>query len=199
MREIIISRKKRIYGADDIPSVIVDGVSVARVINGGTSRVTIDDKEHEIYAICSQIKGNTLQINPGNEDIYLDLGNIYSQFKLTHESINDSYEEHVAPHNSEKKVNWSYICGVVVSFILIILCFSNRDESNNNFIIAIFLSIISGIVIIMGGFWFIVIPLPYIAIWKVGCNKPNQSLARKIILGILSFALPCIVIISLFA
>jgi high-affinity Fe2+/Pb2+ permease len=96
----------------------------------------------------------------------------------------------------------SYICGIIISLFLLWLSFylySDQETSMIGFIAGTILSIASGVVFIMGGFWFIIIPLPFVYIRKVGCNKPYQPSKRKIILGILSIIFPVLTILALYA
>jgi len=211
VREILIIRKKSFYACLIGPAINIDGVIVGKVKNGETVKFTVDDDEHTIFTHWSQGKGNVLHIQPGVENIVLHLNFKNSQFNLTSEtdyanSQNPEKQSNVQVVNPvpvlPKKQTASYICGTVISLLLIGLSYylyTGEETSLIGFILGALFSIATGAVIIIGGFWFIIIPLPYIYIWKVGCLKPNQSMKRKVILGILTFIFLALVFVMLFA
>jgi hypothetical protein len=209
MREIIIIRKKSFNASLMSPLIVVDGEAMAKVKNGETAKIAVDENEHEIYTYTTQGKGNVLNIGPGEKNIVLNLKYAYPKFILTPETTDlhssvletqSSVQEVVPEPVPPKSQVGSYICGIILSLFLLWLSFylySGQETSMIGLISGIMFSIASGVVFIMGGFWFIVIPLPFVYIWKAGCNKPNQSSKRKIILGILSFLFPVMAIMML--
>ena len=211
MREIVITRKKRIFRGFEKPIILLDGDAVSRIMNGKTVNLPVDEGSHEIQIKCSYAIGNIIHIGPGEENIKLQLrlpyfttkpilagekGNMnIIEFKFQREPLIDKRRE-------EFKVKQvpSYICGIIVSLIIFGLClyfYSFGRSSVTGLLIGLLFSIATGVVIIIGGFWIFIIPLPYIAIGRAGCSKPDQSTARKIILEILSFVLPIISFASL--
>lgn len=206
MREIKIYRKKSMISAMANPLIVLDGKIVGKVKNGQTPIIMIDEESHEIFTSYNKVQGNILQIKPGNEDINLFLapGFMSSKFILSTDLDETTvrYVEEVKPTYAPQSQTASYVCGIIISLILIILSFSlyNSEEASfSGFIFGLILAVASGVAIIMGGFWIVVVPLPYIAIWKAGCVKPHQSSSKKVVLGILSFVFPVLAIVLLFA
>jgi hypothetical protein len=211
MREIMIIRKKSFNASMVSPIIVVDEKDMTKVKNGEIVNLAVDENEHEIYTYTPQGKGNVLNIKPGEKNIVLFLKYVYPQFILTPETNyqDDSVVETQSsvqmftpePVQTKSQVG-SYICGIIISLFLLWLSlylYSGQETSMIGFIAGTILSIASGVVFIMGGFWFIIIPLPFVYIWKVGCNKPYQSSKRKIILGILSIIFPVLTILALYA
>lgn len=100
-----------------------------------------------------------------------------------------------------RSVLLSYICAVIYSFSLVALCvylYSNNEASLVGLILGLILSVVTGVAMGIGGFYLIVIPLPYISLGKGGCNKPYQPPGRKILCGVLSIMCPIMVFVVLF-
>lgn len=199
MREITIARKDLVATLIRA-AVFLDGNAVASVKNGETVTVQIDDNAHVIYA-ADNGPGNTLRICEGSQNIFLNLEFAVNSFYLyTGENIDNylSIEEITddiqppadAPIKSQVP---SYICGIIITLLLTALSsfiFGIGETSVLGLIIGIVFSIASGVFMIMGGFWFVIIPLPVIYLFKAGCAKPDQSTKRKVVFGVLSGVLP---------
>lgn len=70
--------------------------------------------------------------------------------------------------------------------IQLIIIFSN-NYSIIGLIPSIIVDIAFGLFTYLGGFYFLIIPLPFVAFWKVGCAKTNIHIGIRILLGILCF------------
>ena len=80
----------------------------------------------------------------------------------------------------------SYISGIVypIVFIVISLILAGATETAIwGLLAAMVCSVGVGVFFILGGFYFIIIPLPVIFIWKGGCVKPQLPTSRKVIYG----------------
>lgn len=211
MREIIIIRKKRFMASLASPAIMIDGVAAAKIKNGATVKLTADENAHEIFARSATGAGNVLRIEAGSENIvfYLNFDMNASRFYLVPETLGNAQNPEIqsvtvvppqpAPPKSQKP---SYVSGIVISLILLAVCafvYSIGETSVIGFLIGSVFSAASAVVMIIGGFWFFIIPLPFIYVWKAGCNKPNQSTKRKVFLGTLAFVLPVLVFVALFA
>lgn len=215
MREITITRKKKFAASLAGAFIILDGISVAKIKNGKTVKLTIDENAHEIYAQIMLAdgktgNGNVLCITAGTEDITLELSYKFfnAMFFLASQSGINCVTEKSREIQSDstlpvvhKNQTGSYITGITVSLLLIglsIFLYTINETSLLGLIAGSILSIAGGVVIIAGGFWFFIIPLPFIDIGFYGCLKPNQSKKRKIVFGILSFLLPVSAVLALF-
>lgn len=209
LREIIIIREKRVVSSLEMAAVVLDGVVAANVKNGETVRLTVDKGEHQIFAHFNKGVDDVVCIKAGNEDIVLNLTlkSMGARVGLVpqNESQGTGGECNVTvvkPQYEPKSKVPSIVCGIIIALILAgfsLFIFSIQETSVVGFILGVVLAAASGTVMILGGFWFIVIPLPYIFLWRGGCNKPNQSTGRKILLGILAVVLPILVFVALFA
>ena len=73
--------------------------------------------------------------------------------------------------------------------ILAVLLYSWNETSLLGLIVAICFDIAAAVVILLGGFYFLIIPLPYIFVYRGGCLKPYLPTWQKVLYGILSFVL----------
>jgi len=86
----------------------------------------------------------------------------------------------------------SVLTGIIYPSLFIILAvflYNIEETSLLGMIVAIGIDIAAAVIIIMGGFYLLIIPLPFVYFYKVGCTKPNIPKWRKIIFAILSFVL----------
>lgn len=207
MRKITIIREKKFLASLASASIIIDEKTVGKVKNGTTETFIIDENEHQIYAYSAQTKKRVLKVTANENDVTLKLKVDASGFYLVSEekSTLDEIElvETIIPGPlPEKSQTASYISGIVISFLLSLLCiflYLTSETSLIGFLLGIIFSIAVGVTMIIGGFWILIIPLPYIFIWKTGCVKPNQSTKRKVLLGLLTFMFVALIFVSLFA
>ena len=85
-----------------------------------------------------------------------------------------------------------YLTAIVYPLLFIILAvllYNWGETSIIGMIAAIIMDIAAAIIIILGGFYFWIIPLPYISFYKVGCLKQYLPTWKKVVFGILSFVL----------
>lgn len=205
MREITIIREKKFVASLAAAFIALDGKVVAKVKNGQTVKISVDDEAHEIAVYANQINGNTLRINADSDDIILNLSYNFSGFKLTNDSVEEdlmeSINEELKQNKLEESKTKSYVCASIISFGLLIfsiVLFGNNTATTMGFLFGVIFSLLTGVTMIMGGFWIVIIPLPYIAIWKAGCVRPNQSMLRKIGLGFLTFVFVILVFVALY-
>lgn len=109
-----------------------------------------------------------------------------------------------APQNSQppkKILVKSLVCSIIYSVLLIIvstLIFVFGETSIIGLVLAILLSVAFGVVMYIGGFYLIIIPLPIFNLGLYGCLRTNYSIGKKILLGLLDFALAALVFVVLF-
>ena len=207
MREVIIIREKSFMACLAKAQIFIDGQKVGEIKNGATGTFSVDENEHEIYASSPQTKKQILKINSNENDVTLKLKIGLSGFYLTSEEKNSINEnnlvETIIPEPlPEKSQAASYICGIIISLLLSGLCiflYLRSETSLLGLILGLLFSIAVGVTMIAGGFWLVIIPLPYVFVWRVGCLKPNQSIKRKVLLGLFIFVFLVLVFVSLFA
>lgn len=211
MRELIIIRKKGFVASLVKVDLIVDGRKVAQVKNGETIHLAVDEGEHKIFTQVGKSLGNLLQTKEGIEDIVLHMEYVKNAFTLTPEREED-VEVLVEGETIEKQATTlkyeepdskvpTYLSSIIIHSLIVIfgmfLYLSNQITLlafSSSFLFAV----ANAILMIVGGFWILIIPLPYIFIWKAGCVKPNQSTVRKFLLGTLNVILAVLSIIVLF-
>ncbi len=104
-------------------------------------------------------------------------------------------ESFVVENVKQKDKRWMCtLTSIIYPLISIAICFFLATNLPL-LLIALMLNIGTALSIYFGGFYLIVIPLPYISLFKWGCVKPEVSLKVKIPLGILSVLLPVLSII----
>lgn len=105
-------------------------------------------------------------------------------------------------YGEDDKRDCCYLCAIVYPLILIGLSFMfylSGDVNLLKLIIAIILAIATGVFILLGGFYFIIIPLPFIHIFKSGCSRLFLPIWKKILYGFLTGLSITLVFIVLFA
>ena len=96
----------------------------------------------------------------------------------------------------------SLVCAIIYSVLLTVLSvviYAIGATSILGLIIAILLSIAFGVVMYIGGFYLILIPLPMFSLGFYGCLRRDDPIGKKILLGLLDFALFALVFVVLFA
>lgn len=97
--------------------------------------------------------------------------------------------------NKPKEKTWMCtLTSIIYPLISIAICFFVVTNLPMLFL-AVVLNIGTALCIYFGGFYLIVIPLPYITFFKGGCVKHELSLKVRIPLGILSIILPILAIV----
>lgn len=108
------------------------------------------------------------------------------------EAVKQSYNNtNQAPVSSGSMVG-CYLTAIVypLLFVILAVCLYNWGETSIiGMLAAIIMDIAAAVIIILGGFYFWIIPLPIISIYKVGCLKPYLPTWKKVVFGILSFVL----------
>lgn len=93
----------------------------------------------------------------------------------------------------EKKDNPKLIKGLVIatailypliSIVIAVINFISGNTELYKFILSLLFSGITAICVLMGGFYLIVIYLYFIYLFRVGCDKTNIPLWKRIVLGI---------------
>ena len=190
MRDVIITRKKRFLSPIFKAPIVIDGYIVGKVKNGETVKHSIDDDAHEIFTYNDQKKGEVFQIGPGTENLKFQIKIRNNWFVLVPESPDSIHKKVEKVDPTPKNQTASYICGTIISLILLFLgliMFSTNRISAVGLILCSIFALACGITFIAGGFWFVIIPLPYIYVYKIGCLKPHLSRKKRIGLGLLSF------------
>ncbi len=90
----------------------------------------------------------------------------------------------------QKNDSWKCILTAIIYPLICCVIGVILNLTSGNSIIGLILPFlcasIAAVTIILGGFWFILIPLPYVYVWKTGrINKPLNT-GSKVIYGILS-------------
>ena len=114
-------------------------------------------------------------------------------------NISENPVNHVP--EKQKSMALSYISAVLYPLILcglMIWLYSSGETTVLGMLFGIAFSVAMGVTIGMVGFYLIVIPLPYIFVYKGGCSKSNQSTKRKVILGLLTFVFFAMAFVSAF-
>lgn len=88
-----------------------------------------------------------------------------------------------------KKTIASAIIYPLLFIILSIFLYSIGETSIIGLILNLVMCIGAGALFIIGGFYLIVIPLPIVTYYRVGCGKPYLKLWAKIVLPIIIFIL----------
>ena len=91
-----------------------------------------------------------------------------------------------------KSLIGNYLTAIIYPLIFVILAvllFNQGETTIVGMIVAILMDIAAAVVILLGGFYFLIIPLPYIYFFKAGCLKDDLSTGKKVLYGILAFAL----------
>lgn len=86
----------------------------------------------------------------------------------------------------------NYLTAIIYPLLFCILAlfiYSIEETSMLGVILAICVNIAGGYCILKGGFYFVIIPLPYVFFYRAGCTKPDLSTGKKVLFGILSFVL----------
>lgn len=108
------------------------------------------------------------------------------------------------PQSNEKKPKIlvkSLVCSIIYSLLLIIVSaviYSLGETSVMGLILAILLSVAFGVVMYIGGFYLIILPLPIFNLGFYGCLRRNDPIGKKILLAILDVALVALVFVVLF-
>ena len=92
---------------------------------------------------------------------------------------------------TEKESFRSLVCSFIYPFLMIALAvvlLLVGETSIYGFVAAVACSIAVGVVMGVCGFYFIVIPLPFVFLSKMGCIKKNASIGFKVGFGALCIA-----------
>ncbi len=89
----------------------------------------------------------------------------------------------------EEKGKWKVIVTAILYPAIAMGISAAVRISDIGLIISVLMNIIGAICIYLGGFTLIVVPLPFIYIYRVGCINKQMKLWKRIILGIVAFGL----------
>ena len=101
----------------------------------------------------------------------------------------------------DDKRDYCYLSAIVYPVILIglsLIIYCNGNLALLNLIFAIIFAIATGVFILLGGFYLIIIPLPIIYLFKSGCTRFFLPTWKKILYGFLSFLFAILVFVSIF-
>ncbi len=101
----------------------------------------------------------------------------------------------------QKSMTLSYLSAIIypiIYLVVLMLLYFDGVITLLGMISGIAFSAAMGVTIVMGGFYFILIPLPYIFVYKGGCCK-NQSTKRRVLLLLLTLALLALALVFPFA
>lgn len=87
------------------------------------------------------------------------------------------------PESLTKSILSSIIYPIILMGISV-LFYVNGQTSLAGLIIAIILSVVSGVLMFIGGFYLIIVPLPIIYLFSGGCSRKNLPMGKKVILGV---------------
>lgn len=111
------------------------------------------------------------------------------------ESLNEfkNQYENVGVQVSEPKSRiGNYLTAIIYPLLFVILALfllSIDETSIIGVIVAVVMDIAAAVFILMGGYYFLIIPLPYIFIWRGGCTKPELPTWKKIVFAIAAIVL----------
>lgn len=96
-----------------------------------------------------------------------------------------------------RKGMWKVILTAIIYPVIVIGISFGISTTLLGFGLSVILAVAGALCIYFGGFTLLVIPLPFIYIYKVGCIKKHLALWKRILLGIGAFA--CLVLAIVFA
>lgn len=89
-------------------------------------------------------------------------------------------------HESTTKSLATAIIYPIILTIISAIIFSNGNSSLLGFLIAIVIYIAGGVAAYLGGFYLLIIPLPYIFLFKYGCERFYLSTTKKVVYAVLA-------------
>lgn len=115
------------------------------------------------------------------------------QLEIKQETMEN--QNFVVENVKQKDKRWMCtLTSIIYPLISIVICFFLATNLPL-LLVALTLNIGAALSIYFAGFYLIIIPLPYISLFKWGNVKPEVSLKAKIPLGILSVLLPILSIV----
>ena len=173
----------------------MDGNFVTSLKNDEVIKIEIDEEEHEVVVFNNDLKGNKFIISSGSDDVVLYLNYLLESFRLSNES-DEEYatdealdEKNFYDNSYTESPTKSVLCASIIAAALIIfsiIMYTNQTTNIIGFLLALVCTTVFFLSMIIGGFWIIVIPLPFISIWKAGSVKSMQSMIRMIGLAVLA-------------
>ena len=106
--------------------------------------------------------------------------------------VNNNYSHMNNKYKKPVNRTGNYLTAIIYPLLFCILAlfiYSIGETSMIGVILAICANIAGAYCILQGGFYFVIIPLPYIFFYRAGCTKPELSTGKKVLFGILSFGL----------
>lgn len=209
MRQLTIIRQKRFVASVIRPFISIDGVVKGQIKNGETTTIELDENEHEVKVEYSSQTSNLLIIKPGIENLVARVDFISQRFVLKGENgafaegqsfipnLDNAYNEKKLAHKSASIIT-AIIIGLIMTIFALVM-FVRDTTSVIGLCGGLLFAGLTTATMIIGGFWFVLIPLPYIFIWRAGCVKPDLSMKMKILMLILTFVSVALFFVSIFA
>ena len=106
--------------------------------------------------------------------------------------LKENYNTQANYQEKPKSLIGNYLTAIIYPLLFVILAVFLLNTGETNIIgmaVAIIMDVAASVCILLGGFYLLVIPLPYIYLFKWGCLKPEVSTGKKVLYGILSLVL----------
>lgn len=156
---------------------------------------------NEIMYMAREIRDLSIEMLSNNKEQSIDIVKTSSKWNRIFVLADQTREFLKIQKPKDDNEILSILTGIIYPIILAIIClyaFSSERVGIARLVIGLLFCTATSVSIIIGGFYLIIIPLPYIFFYKWGCSKSKTNDSKKLLYGILSIIFPILALIIIF-
>lgn len=189
MRKLMIICIGNQSSSTEMRKINLDGQYIWDGVFETTKEIEINDNSHTLVSVSSNGIEDSVRIDEGKKDCTVELRILEnsSLFVIRESSIgvktyklNRSNAKNAPKENQTPSIVFAVVVMIILTIVGLIL-FVSGECSLFGLIVGLICSSIATAMIIIGGVWVLIIPLPFIYLFKSGTTKPDLKVSVKIL------------------